>query len=273
MAETLEEEKAFLEGIPANANLSNNFDDIINYAFFHFTPAKNLKIGRDGTPGKGIENNGIEAAIGNNSAGYEDKQRAYYSIGASGAIGLANRLIFLSMVRVAESDGLSLEQAKQIAFGQVRDILSNSVYLKMNLEDGIHYDSNDFMTRRNSHKIENVNIPRERLEVFSVNGSTNGLDILEFLYANCNHEAFRRGGYKTNTRVYEEENYISEFIQYIREHDKESKPKHITTLKVIDLAERKRVSDISNVLGINLETKSPKAESMPDINDTEIGKE
>lgn len=228
-----EQERKFFEGFESNINQSDKFQDFIKYGFFHFTPAENLKQSREGVLGEGIEDKGIKADIGKNSEKFEDKKRAYYAIGAEGAIGIINRAVYLSMVKYIEEQKIPPEQAKQMAYERVMQTLDGAVYLKMNIDDGIEYDSNDFMTLRNSHTIPNVKIPPEKLELLTVNDSTNGLDVFQFFHENCHSAQIRLGE--------GEENYIEEFSEYIKENSMEKNAKTVSSsLKKLDLAEKKK---------------------------------
>lgn len=228
-----EKEKEFLENFPTDANLSDYPENLIKYGFFHFTKAEFLKKSRAGVPEEGIEDKGLIADIGENSKNYEDKKRCYYSIGALGVLGLSNRVVFLNMVKLIES-GMNPVEAKKIALQKTVDSFSDSVYLKMNINDGIEYDSSDFMTRRNSHTIKDVNISKEKLELISVNGSNNALDVLEFLYNNCDISQIRLNSHVVDGRVYEEENYIEELMDAIRQRTAE-RQQVSSKLKTIEL--------------------------------------
>lgn len=238
-------EKNFLKEFPYNANLSDNYEDLINYGFFHFTKSTNLTMSRKGIVGAGIENKGLVADIGENSKEYENEERTYYAIGALGAVGIINRAIFLQMTNLIVNKGMNPEEAKKVSFELQRESLLNSIYLKMNIEDGIDYSSKDFMTRRNSHTMSGKDIPPEKLVLLSVNGSTNALDIFEFFYNNCDSSQIRLG--QSTFKGYMEENYIDEFIGFVHEKNtlKNSAVQELdkSSLKMLDLEEKKREFD------------------------------
>ena len=215
-ANATKQEKEFFENFPSNANLSDKEADYLQYGFFHFTPLQNLKSGKDGKYETSIEQKGLNADIGANSKGFEREKRAYFSIGSLGVCGIINRLIFLSMQKFQEQ-GLPLDEAKQKAFETAVSTLGNAVYLKLNIRDGIEYDSNDFMTQRNSHTIAGIQIPPEKLSLLSVNGSSNALDVFEYFYQNTDISKVRLSS--------NEENFLDEFMKFAREKEKDSEPK------------------------------------------------
>lgn len=221
-----EDEKAFLANFSHNANLSDQLEDYISSGFFHMTPFEN--IGGE----EGIERVGLKAAIGENSQGYEKYPRTYYSIGALGVAGIINRLIYLTM----QKKNLS----KEDAFKSVSESLSKSVYLKMNIEDGIDYDSTDFMTRRNSHTITGHSISPEKLELLTVDGNANALKILDFLCQHCDINKIRRETNKDRTE-YLEDNYLEEFLAYVHEKGYDNRKVQVNTnLKKLALEDREQ---------------------------------
>lgn len=232
-ANATKQEKEFFENYPSNANLSDKEADYLQYGFFHFTPLQNLKNGKDGRYETSIEQKGLNADIGENSKGYETQKRAYFSIGSTGVCGIINRLIFLTMKKFQEQ-GLKPLEAKQKAFEVATDTLENAVYLKLNIRDGKEYDSNDFMTQRNSHTIANVQIPPEKLALLSVNGSNNALDVFEYFYQNTDISKIRLSS--------DEKNFLEEFMDFAKERVSAPKEQVLSPLEKLELGKESEIS-------------------------------
>lgn len=231
-----EREKEFLRTFPKNANLGDDFDSLIKYGFFHFTNRENLE---------SIEKSGLEPRIGKNSEGFETKKRSYFSIGAIGVLGIANRAIFLKSMELAKLRNASMEDVKQDAFSEIYDIYKDSVFLKLDIEDGVEYDSEDFMTRRNSHTIEDASVHPSKMRMVSVGGEFSPLKLLEMFYENADANSIRRSNIEDGNIEYVEENYLHEFIDFIRTKSREeqrndsvSETSIETTLPMIDLEEK-----------------------------------
>lgn len=236
-----EKERRFFEDFESNANISDDFQDFIQYGFFHLTSSQNLQKNQKGIEGQGIEKKGLMADIGNHSFEYEKERRVYYAIGAIGVLGVINRGIFLSLDKLVCEKNIPIETAKGMVFENVRNMLLKSVWLKLNIEDGKEYDSQDFMSIRNSHTIPNKHISPDKLELLSCDGSTNALKLFEFFYNNCDPNQMILGSPISTNAEYVEENYIGEFIDYVHSKSKNTlKDKIETSLKVLDLAERKK---------------------------------
>lgn len=231
-----EEENKFLSNFPENANRRNDYDSLMKYGFFHFTLQDNIP---------SISQNGIEARIGENSQGNENKKRAYFSIGGEGVLGIVNRAIFLQMIKLADERHVSMEDVRDESFNMICDMYKNSTYFRLDIEDGKEFDSSDFMTRRNSHTISNVTISPEKINQVSINGLTNALDIIEFFYNNIDTSNLRRANHIVNGQEYVEENYLPDFIDYIKKHVKEDEKVQVedSDLKRIDLGEKKMEKD------------------------------
>lgn len=226
----------FFEEYPPNANLSDKETDYLKYGFFHFTSTENLKKGKDGRYETSIEQQGINADIGERSKGYETQKRAYFSIGSEGVCGIINRLIYLTMKKLQEQ-GLDENEAKQKAFENAMTTLENSVYLKMNIQDGLEYDSEDFMTQRNSHTIAGVRIPPNKLSLLSINGSNNALDVFEYFYKNTEISKLRLNQ--------NENNFLKEFVAFTREKSKAPRPQVLSPLKKLELGKELEPHEIS----------------------------
>ena len=211
-ADISEEEKKFFEDFESNINLSKKEDEISKYGFFHLTSMDNLN---------NIQEVGLLAQIGENSKNYETKSRIYYSIGALGTVGIINRAIYLNILKRGKS--------KEQAFENLKQILENSAYLKLNIRDVIEYASNDFMTRRNSHTIEGVNINPSEIEIVKSKNSNNALDVFKNYFAkNCNYSDIRLG--KDG-----EENYIGEFLEYLSKNKNYYTRQASSTLKSLNV--------------------------------------
>lgn len=236
-----EREKEFLRTFPKNANLGDDFDSLIKYGFFHFTKRENLE---------SIEKSGLEPRIGKNSEGFETKKRSYFSIGAVGVLGIANRAIFLKSVELAKARNMSMEDVKQEAFDEIYNIYKNSVFLKLDIEDGVEYDSEDFMTRRNSHTIEDSSVPPSKISVASIMGDISPLKLLEMFYENSDANSIRRSNIEDSGLEFVEENYLHEFIDFIRTKTREEERNGSlaettidTPLSMIDIGEKKLERD------------------------------
>ena len=133
-----------------------------------------------------------------------------------------------------QEQGLKPLEAKQKAFEVATDTLENAVYLKLNIRDGKEYDSNDFMTQRNSHTIANVQIPPEKLALLSVNGSNNALDVFEYFYQNTDISKVRLSS--------DEKNFLEEFMDFAKERVSAPKEQVLSPLEKLELGKEPEIS-------------------------------
>lgn len=211
--------------------------DLNKNVFFHYTDKDNID---------NIIKNGLEPRIGSNAQGFESHEKVFFTVGITNSLILmeswlkwliarsgidlpgkkfdkpmstfAHRIIKVKffpqfLVNIFVKIELNIKYKKINAYKTLKEILDNSVYLKLDLENNIDYIFDDYdeiknntynrnllklmysyksdvndeqMEYWNMHTIFGKVIEPSKISLVTINGSDKASDILE--YMKCNSE-------------------------------------------------------------------------------------
>ena len=210
-----------------------DISELNNNSFFHYTNVNNLD---------NIYDNGLIAKIGDNSMGIEQNEKIFFTIGMTNSLILMESWIkwliaksgadmpgtfldkpmykfattllkikfFQPLMTFISKCELKSKYRRIKAYKQLKQILDNSVYLLLNLEEGIDYSFNDidevksqnfertllnimyntdqindnYMEYWNMHTLANKTIESKKIQLVKVGNSIKASDVIEYMRKN-----------------------------------------------------------------------------------------
>lgn len=210
-----------------------DISELNDNSFYHYTNINNLD---------SIYNNGLKPRIGDNAVGIEQNEKIFFTIGMTNSLILMESWIrwliaksgadmpgtffdkpmyifattllkikiFQPLMTFISKLELKSKYRKVKAYKQLKQILDNSVYLLLNLEEGIDYSFHDidevknqnfdrtllslmyntnyindnYMEFWNMHTFANKTIEPEKIKIVKVGNSIKASDVIEYMRKN-----------------------------------------------------------------------------------------